>query len=291
MATFNGQRWVGEQLAGILRQRDVQVEVCVSDDGSSDQTLAVLQQCIDAGAAIQLLPPAGQRLGAAGNFLRLLREVDLGVFDAVALSDQDDLWPDRRLADALERMHADGAQAYSSDVIAFWPGGRRRRLGKAHAQRRFDHLFEPAGPGCTYVLSRAFAQQLQSELRLHPERFGGLGYHDWLIYAYARTHGLRWLIDREASVLYRQHDANELGANAALSGLPVRWRRLTSSWFREQVLRIGCLWNGPHAELIARLERWRLADRLWVALHARELRRRPRDQLALAAMCLLGVLR
>lgn len=291
MATFNGQEWLGEQVGGILGQRDVQVELLVSDDGSTDKTLEVLQECIDAGNAVRLLPPAGRRLGAAGNFLRLLRDVDFGEFDAVALADQDDLWPDRRLANALERMDANRAQAYSSEVIAFWPGGRRRRLGKAHAQRPFDYLFEPAGPGCTYVLGRAFAQQLQSEILHRPQRFEGVAYHDWLIYAYARTHGRRWFIDREASVLYRQHDANELGANATLRGLPVRWRRLTTRWFREQVLRIGRLWSGPHEELISRLERWHFVDRLWMAVHARELRRRPRDQLALAAMCLLGVIR
>lgn len=291
MATFNGERWLSEQLAGILGQRDVQVEVVVADDGSSDATLSLLQQIVSSGVAVRLLPGAGHRLGAAGNFLRLVREVEFDAFDAVALADQDDMWPERRLANAIERMAAHGAQGYSSDVIAFWPTGRRRLLRKAFAQRLFDHLFEPAGPGCTYVLSRALAQSLQSDLRARPARFDGLGYHDWLIYAYARIHGHKWLIDRDASVLYRQHDANELGANAGLGGVPLRWRRLTSGWFRSQVLQIARLWSGPHEEVAARLERWSVGDRLWIALHARQLRRRPRDQLALAAMSLLGVLR
>lgn len=291
LATFNGARWLPEQLASVAAQLGVSYRVLASDDGSTDDTLAVLQAWRSDGAGLELLPTPGPGQGACANFLRLLREANLAGFDAVALADQDDIWLPDRLQRACTHLRQDGADVYSSDVIAFWPDGRRRPLGKANAQRSMDYLFEPAGPGCTYVMTQCAALALQQELRREPRRFDGIGYHDWLIYAYARTHGLQWLIDPWAGVLYRQHGGNELGANFGPAGVQRRWRRLTSGWFRAQVLQIGRLWTGPHEVVLAPLARLGLIDRLRVAVAARHLRRRPRDQLALVVMLMIGVLR
>jgi rhamnosyltransferase len=291
LATFNGARWLDQQLDSILGQQGVQVTVLVADDGSSDGTVALVERRMSAQPTPPLLPAAGRRLGAAGNFLRLLREAPIDVHDFVALADQDDIWQLGRLARATEALDRDGAAGYSSDAMAFWADGRRRLLSKAFAQRHFDHLFEPAGPGCTYVLTATLVRALQLELRREPERFEGIGYHDWLIYAFARTHGMRWIIDAWPSVSYRQHDQNELGANFGLAGAGRRWGRLTSGWFRAQVLQIANLWPGVHGRLVVQLARLSLRDRLSLAWAARQCRRRPRDQLALAAMLLLYVLR
>lgn len=291
LASFNGAPWLDEQLDSIFAQRHVRVTVLASDDGSSDGTVALLQGRAAAQQAVGMLPVAGRRLGAAGNFLRLLREAPVGDFDFVALADQDDVWMCERLTTAIQRLAKLGADGYSSDAVAFWADGRRRLLGKGHPQRRFDHLFEPAGPGCTYVLSTALAKALQQELRHEPQRFDGLGYHDWLIYAFARMMGFHWVIDPRPGVQYRQHDRNELGANFGVTGVQRRWGRLTSGWFRQQVLQIASLWPNDHGEVIERLRRLTWRDRLWLARRASSLRRRPRDQLALAAMLALFVLR
>lgn len=291
MATFNGAAWVDEQVASIVSQAGVQLRWAFADDGSVDATPERLRHWAATLPDAKVLPATGVRLGAAGNFLRLLREASLDKVDYVALADQDDLWQPGRLQRAAASLQHTQAAGYSSDALAFWADGRRRVLGKAHPQRAFDYLLEPAGPGCTYVLTVALARALQQELLREPERFLGIGYHDWLIYAFARGHGLAWTIDPEPGVLYRQHEHNELGANFGTTGVNRRWARLTSGWFRGQVLQIGQLWPGLHEQVIARWQRLHVTDRLWLALHARQFRRRPRDQLALAVMLLLGVLR
>lgn len=291
MAIFNGARWLGEQLDSILGQERVHVTIFAADDGSVDGSVALVEQRMGSRLAAPVLQGVGRQLGAAGNFLRLLREARLEGHDFVALADQDDVWLPRRLSQAAARLASTGADGYSSDALAFWPDGRKRRLGKAHPQRRFDHLFEPAGPGCTYVLTVALARALQQELTREPQRFDGIGYHDWLVYAFARTHAFRWHIDAEPGVLYRQHGQNELGANFGAGGISRRWGRLTSGWFRQQVLQVGGLWPGDHSGLAARMRRLAWRDRFWLAWAARHCRRRLRDQLALAAMLLLRVLR
>jgi rhamnosyltransferase len=291
MATFNGATWLDEQISSIVDQSGVQLSWAFADDGSNDATPQRLRHWVDTLPTARVLAPHQTRLGAAGNFLRLLREVVLDGVDYVALSDQDDLWQPGRLQRAIERLRQTQAAGYSSDALAFWADGRRRPLGKAGPQRAHDYLLEPAGPGCTYVLTATLARTLQEELRRTPERFNGIGYHDWLIYAFARTQGQPWIIDAAPGVLYRQHADNELGANFGTSGVKRRWARLRSGWFRSQVLQIGQLWPGTHTHAVARWQRLHWVDRLWLALHVRQLRRRPRDQLALAAMLLLGVLR
>ena len=291
LATFNGERWLGEQLDSILRQQGVRVALFAADDGSADGTVALIQHKAAAQLIEPVLPATASPLGAAGNFLRLLSEAPLAGIDFVALSDQDDIWLPGRLVRAIDQLAGNAAQGYSSDAIAFWSDGRRRPLGKAHPQRAFDHLFEPAGPGCTYVLAAPLALALQEELRKDPTRFNGIGYHDWLVYAFARTHAYRWCIDAAPSVLYRQHDHNELGANIGTAGITRRWGRLRSGWFRQQVLQIAELWSGEHGEMVQRLRRLEWRDRLWLVGIARHCRRRPRDQLALAAMLMLCVMR
>lgn len=291
LATFNGERWLDEQLDSILGQQRVRVTVMAADDGSADGSVALVQRRVSEQLVGQVLPAAGGQLGAAGNFLRLLSEAEVNSVDFVALADQDDIWLPERLARAIERLASNRADGYSSDATAFWPDGRRRLLGKAYPQRTFDHLFEPAGPGCTYVLTAALAGALQRELRWEPQRFEGIGYHDWLIYAFARARRFTWHIDPEPTVMYRQHGSNELGANFGLRAMARRWGRLTSGWYRDQIVRIASPWPERHAEVLHRLQRLAWRDRVWLALHARHLRRRPRDQVALATILLLGVLR
>ena len=291
MATFNGAPWLDEQVASIVGQAGVRLAWTFADDGSTDSTLERLEHFAATLPRVGVLSPEKGRLGAVGNFLRLLREAPLDEVDFVALADQDDLWQPGRLARSLDVLRQQGAEGYSSDAMAFWPDGRRRLLGKAGPQRNFDYLFEPAGPGCTYVLTVALARALQQELRNEPQRFEGIGYHDWLIYAFARMHGFRWTIDPEPGVLYRQHSHNELGANFGLAAVRRRWGRLRTGWFRRQVLHIAGLWPGDHGPLVARLRRLAWRDRVWLACAARGCRRRPRDQLAMAAMLLLCVLR
>ena len=178
LATHNGAPWLDEQLRSIVEQRDVRVSIVASDDQSADGTPELLRRWANE-APLQVLPAAAGRLGAAGNFLRLLRDADLEGFDFVALADQDDIWRPERLSRAATRLRERGIDGYSSDVAAFWPDGQRRTLGKAYPQRASDHLFEPAGPGCTYVMSARLAAAAQRELQREPKRFEGLGYHDW----------------------------------------------------------------------------------------------------------------
>lgn len=290
LAVYNGEPWLDEQLRSICAQEGVDVRIVASDHGSTDGTLSLLDRWRADRRDLGVLPGAAAGRGAAQNFLRLLREVRLEGVDYVALADQDDVWLPGKLDRAVSVLRTQRAASYSSDAVAFWPDGRRERLHKSPRQRRFDYLLEPAGAGCTYVMTVPFVEALRAELLRDPFRFDSTSYHDWLIYAFARTHGHAWVIDDHVGLNYRQHQNNDVGANVGLGGIRRRWKRSRSGLFRSQVLHIAGLWPEQHRSELRRLERFRLLDRLALALRVRRLRRRPKDQLALFWMLVLGVL-
>lgn len=102
MATYNGGHWVREQLASILCQLGPDDEVVVSDDGSTDDTLAVVRSFGD--PRIRTLEGAPVRHPAL-NFERALAAAR---GDLVALSDQDDVWLPGRVALIRERLSRGG---------------------------------------------------------------------------------------------------------------------------------------------------------------------------------------
>jgi len=100
MATWNGGRWVREQLSSILEQLGPGDEVVVSDDRSTDDTLAVVGSFGDPRIRVIEGPAAGS---AMRNFEHALRHAR---GELVALSDQDDVWFPGRVARIRERLAA-----------------------------------------------------------------------------------------------------------------------------------------------------------------------------------------
>ena len=286
LATFNGEAWLPEQLASLRAQAGVALRVVASDDQSGDATRALLEAAAAQGGLV-VLPDVPERFGNANrNFLRLIRDTPLGDAEYFALSDQDDIWLPHKLRRAVDVMRADGADAYGANCTAFWPDGRRKLLVKSQPQRPFDHLFESAGPGCSFVFSRAMFADLQRWVVARWAPLQDIKVHDWLIYAWGRGHGWRWVIDDASVLLYRQHERNEAGANAGIAGAVPRLLNIAQGRFRHDAIAIGDA-AGLHAPALDRLRRFSLADRLWLALHARQLRRAFVDVIALAFLMLV----
>ena len=118
LAAYNGEQWIGHQLDSIWSQEGVTVDIFVSLDLSSDNTLSLLQS-IKCNHTNLFILPYGERFGgAAKNFYSLMKEVDLSMYDYVAFADQDDIWLKDKLFEAYSHITSIGADAFSSDVIA-----------------------------------------------------------------------------------------------------------------------------------------------------------------------------
>jgi rhamnosyltransferase len=285
LATHNGAEWLPRQLETISTQQDVDVRIVASDDASTDGTMNVLRAFT--ATPMLILPAVEARLGSANaNFLRLIRDAVASDVDYVALCDQDDEWYVDKLIRAISEIRRAGAQAYSANVTAVWPDGRSTVLRKANPQRRYDHVFESPGPGCTFVFTADAFGQLTDFVRGNESALRTARVHDWLIYAFARESNWHWHIDPRSVMNYRQHGRNEFGANAGWFAATKRIKLVLSGSYRSEVLRVAGL-VGHQSEVTLALKRLLLSDRVRLLMLARQCRRAFPEALLLAGLFLL----
>jgi rhamnosyltransferase len=231
-------RWLPEQLSSILGQHAVNVTVWVSDDASSDGTWDWLQQQSILEPRLKILPETGVFGSAAQNFYRLVRDAEWQGADYVAFADQDDIWQAEKLSRHSSLIEQRGLTAISSNVTAFWPDGGKVLIDKSHPQRDWDYFFGSAGPGCTYLMRPDLMAQLKTLLLDDRSVARQCALHDWLVYAICRATDGIWYIDPYPSVLYRQHDRNEFGANIGIRQMLRRIKGTHSGWHRQEAYKI-----------------------------------------------------
>jgi glycosyltransferase involved in cell wall biosynthesis len=197
MATYNGGRWIREQLASILRQLGPGDEVVVSDDGSTDDTLAVVASFGD--PRVRVL--AGNFRSPVRNFENALRHAH---GEILALSDQDDVWLDGRVDLLRERFAAPPAPVFlvALDAVVTDERGavtdpslfRRIGAGPGLLKNVYDNTYV----GCCLAFTRALlgiALPFPANLPMHDmwlgllaERFGEVEFVHVPLLAY-RRHG------------------------------------------------------------------------------------------------------
>jgi len=93
MATYNGERFLEEQMESVLKQSYPAIEIIVVDDGSTDRTAEILQSYAGRYSNIRLYFSEGKNLGYIKNFEKGCR---LATGDYISFCDQDDVWiPDK----------------------------------------------------------------------------------------------------------------------------------------------------------------------------------------------------
>jgi glycosyltransferase involved in cell wall biosynthesis len=261
LATYEGARFLGEQLASIAAQTVPRVDLYASDDGSTDGTPALLaewQQRWTKGRFVRL---EGPRRGFAENF-RSLMQLELDT-DYVAFSDQDDIWDPDKLEAAIARLGGtdDRPRLYVSRTrLVDEHGGP---MGHSPLFRRppgfRNALVQNIGGGNTAVLNRAgFALVRESARRT---RFVS---HDWWCYILVTGAGGEVIYDPAAHIAYRQHPANAVGRNTGWIARLLRLRALLAGrfarWTEENLQALECccdLLSREAADTIAALRETR----------------------------------
>jgi rhamnosyltransferase len=297
LATWNGLRWLPEQLDTILAQRDVRVRVIALDDGSTDGTRDWLVDRAATEPRLQVLPELEPSGSSAANFLRLLRMADLEPDELVAFADQDDLWHPGKLARHAAILAGGQVDGVSSSIMSFDADGRRTLIRKDYPQRDFDYLLESPGPGCTFLVTPRLVELVREVLAADDGTAGAVDFHDSLVYAIARARGWRWHIDGEPTVDYRQHDANVMGSNSGGRAAVTRLALIRSHWHRRHAItlttvssRVAPSETGPALErILALLTTKGLRARMALARLSGQLRRRPRDRRIIGLLIATGV--
>jgi rhamnosyltransferase len=286
LAAYNGRPWIQKQVDSILSQQNANITLFVSVDKSTDGTEKWFDQLAENDSRVLVLPHGQKFGGAAPNFFRLIRDVDFGDFDFVSFADQDDIWYQDKLERALQQLKLQNADAYSSNVTAYWSSGKKQLVCKSQPQRKWDFLFEAAGPGCTYVIRKALMLKIKQCILSNKASMDSVGLHDWFSYAYARANGYKWYIDPWPSMLYYQHEGNQVGINAGLRAFIYRFFRVVQGWGIEQSVLIAQLVGLGNAEFVLMWSSFKRAGFWRLAYYANQCRRKKQDRIFFLCACL-----
>lgn len=295
LATYNGARFLDEQMESILGQRGVTTSVLCRDDQSSDQTLQRLATIKERhGERVEFISDDIRMGAATPSFLTLLQQTHLEKFDYVAFSDQDDIWLPEKLAKAVRTLVIEDADGYASNLVAFDEiTGRKWLLKKSYPQIALDYAFQSASAGCTYVLSRRAAKLVVEQITGRDMPSFKSKSHDWLIYAICRSHKLRWIIDSSAQIRYRQHGQNQYGAQRGFVGLVAKLKLMRSGWYRNEIIENAEFLSKNDFEAqraISRLQTFTWTDRLWLAANSFKFRRRRLEAIGLSILFIIGAI-
>lgn len=216
LATYNGARYLKEQLDSLARQVGVAVRLYVSDDGSSDATIRILRGFDGAFASLQILHGPGA--GHSENFASLLHQAPKNV--PIAFSDQDDIWDEDKLLRAMTVLSkTQDPTLYFSRV--------RTEVGvfpKLFALPPEAAFFSNCSMGCTQVLSPPFAGVAAETLKLRPKTVP----IDWWIW-FVAVQFFCAVADETPSMTYRLHSEQTIGIPGNASRYARRLREMVGT--------------------------------------------------------------
>ncbi|MCC8137118.1 MAG: glycosyltransferase family 2 protein [Clostridiales bacterium] len=206
MSTYNGERFLEEQIDSILNQEEVHVKLIVRDDGSSDSTVDILNNY---GRNVTWY--RGENKGSARSFMELLYNAESA--DFYAFSDQDDIWYPKKLIRAIRMINNypdDKCVLYASNQNMIDKKGNnigiRFTNDKANADF-FDIFFNSDISGCTMVLNKKLRETLSKIENRPDDRVFKYVMHDVWINISSRCLGT-FIYDSEPSMDFRRHDSN-----------------------------------------------------------------------------------
>ena len=220
MATYNGAKYVDEQIRSFCRQTYTDWRCLAHDDGSTDGTQNILRAWAKKEKRVVFIEDGIQHLGPAKHFLHILQYSDA---PWVMWSDQDDVWFDNKIEKMLtagEQAAFMGAGVVYANAVLWTPqrGVTASRNTLFYPTRLQDMLFLNSGvQGASALFNSAMREILKTPLDSY-------AMHDHVLLLAALTMGEVRYID-EPLMYYRQHDHNVTG-NAPGS----KWKKVQLMW-------------------------------------------------------------
>lgn len=202
MATYNGEKYVYEQMNSILKQLGSDDEVIVSDNGSTDKTIQIIADFKD--PRIKVIHFSAKK-GPIWNFENALKNA---VGDYIFLADQDDIWEQDRLTQAVPHLEKNVLTVCDCKIID--AHGRRSKKRTFFEMKKsgsglVKNLISNTFLGCCV----SFRRELLRYALPFPE---GIPAHDWWIGLCAEKYGSTYFIPK-IGISYRRHGQNASSAS------------------------------------------------------------------------------
>lgn len=234
LATYNGARFLREQIDSILAQDYGNIRVLTRDDGSSDGTVEILAQYSARFPDRFRVMPVGVATGnPKNNFLLLMKAATA---DYICFSDQDDVWlPDKvsSTKQAMDQLESQWGAKLPLLVFtdlhlvddklrivheSFWA---YMNIDPGRINRLSELMVQSVVTGCTAMLNRPL---LELSVRMPEEAYMHDLWISWLASFMGKSSPVK-----AQTVLYRQHDRNVIGTGSNVAGVAVQ--EPTRSWW------------------------------------------------------------
>lgn len=207
MATYNGEKYIKEQIETILKNLNDNDELVISDDGSSDMTVEIIKSFND--KRIKLIN--GPKKGLKQNFNNAIKNTS---GDIIFLSDQDDIWMENKVEKMVECFNLNNYILIQHDAIVV--DENDNVLLESFAEHRkvktgiIKNLIKNSYHGCCI----AFRKELKNEILPIPDN---IYLHDEWIGLVAELNGKTCFIN-DKLIKYRRHSEN----NSSFKHLPIK---------------------------------------------------------------------
>lgn len=218
LCTYNGEKYIRQQLDSILAQKDVDVFIKIADDMSTDSTVDILREYAEKYSNISFtVNEVNKRF--TYNFIDLYFSGKNSDYDYYAFSDQDDVWLDNKLIKAIEKIEekngSNNGCLYCSNLIVTDENlskiGMQEDKSVLKADKR-TFLYTNICTGCTVVCNKDFYRH---SLKYYPENIYLHDYWFFLVAAYTAD----YIYDFNGYIFYRQHGNNQIGTNKSKYGI------------------------------------------------------------------------
>ncbi|MCQ2054111.1 MAG: glycosyltransferase family 2 protein [Fibrobacter sp.] len=216
LATYNGARFIREQLESLFRQTLQQFHLYIRDDGSTDDTLKIVEEFVSKYPnRITVVEDAKAHRGAAGSFMYLLQQVNSSYY---MFCDQDDVWLESKIEDTFNHMLGFNQQipvVVATDLRVVDENLKTLKESfnadlKIDVFRKHPQMLcvRHVVTGCTMMfnqLAKCASLPMSPRAMMHDE---------WVTLCAYFKNGVVSVLDK-ATICYRQHSLNTLGANSA----------------------------------------------------------------------------
>ena len=224
LSTYNGEKYLQEQLDSLYVQEGVEVTILARDDGSSDETVEILKR--NAALHNNLSWYTGENVRPAKSFLDLIKESSKQHYDYYAFCDQDDRWDKDKLKCAVDMLELEDntkPNLYFSNLRIVDQDLNYYRLSHASASGRqqrskYSCLTEDMATGCTIVFNKTASEYVMS----HFPNYCSM--HDSWVYMICKFFG-KVIYDFDAHIDYRQHGDNVVGTYLEKKSFQMGWKR------------------------------------------------------------------
>lgn len=209
MSTYNGESYLSEQLQSIVRQSSCDWELFIRDDGSTDNTLSIINEFQRKDGRIHFVDDDLIHLGPSESFLSLILSVNA---DYYILCDQDDVWYPQK----IEILYSEISRLDKKVPLLIYSGiqtiNKENQHVKSIIEKSVGSLSKPIErffwndmPGCTVMFNELLRNKLDTSDK------DSIVMHDWWLAIIAQTFGQIKFIPKKL-IYYRLHDSNSVGS-------------------------------------------------------------------------------